>query len=174
MHAVFIFVIKENTDPRITKLVSNQDKCLRKKTLFIKTQPVVVVVQCVYWVQEEPVALFPSSKTSLLCFVLLPLSSLASVAQQRAASCCSAESIEISLKAHWALRSHSSATSISDNRRMNRTCSDGYLFVLLSCLHVVVLHCEYFERGGRRLSTQKGNRTSVVSCRYLWIHCSRK
>lgn len=46
------------------------------------------------------VTVLPKSEIALLCFVLLLLSSLGSLTQRCVALCCSAESIEISLKAH--------------------------------------------------------------------------
>lgn len=88
-----------------------EDKDL--KVNIQKTQFMIVRVHFVHsaktganiW-KVPQVTVLPKSEIALLCFVLLLLSSLGSLTQRCVALCCSAESIEISLKVRWPLLSY--------------------------------------------------------------------
>lgn len=82
--------------------------------------------------------LFPNCKIRLLCFVLLPLSSLGSLAQQCTATYCSAESIEISLKAHWALYVEAMPPSLTAPEHVQK---DAGLSAVCVCGCILLLLC---------------------------------
>lgn len=183
MHACSVYICnKRKYRPKNYKISFKPRQMPSEKTLFIKTQPVVVGVQCVYWVQEEPVALYhwwccsPAPKPvfyALFCCRFHHLPQWLSSALHRAARL---NPLRLAWR-HTGLfaRTQVLPPFLTIAGWIGLVPMDICLFaVLFACCFSVCYTVNILRGEGRRLGTQKGNRASVVSCRYLWIHCSRK